>query len=297
MGDPVTIGLVVAIGVAAGVVGGLAGIGGSIVMLPALGLILGYEPGRSGAQHHLYMAAAMVVNAVVSIAAVRRHAKAKAVRMDLWRWLLPGMGLGILGGVELSARLGGNAAKLWLAVFLIAYCLYNAATAIWGAPEGTERGERALWVVPLVSGLVVGVIAGFLGIGGGIVLVPILVLAVRTPTRQAIATSASVMAVTSVLGAGYKIWSLGSPQIGADRWAAVVLAVPMSVGAYIGAPIGANLTHTLKLPHLKLIISIVLAAAGVRLAVDRPDAAAGPPAEETESESERLPERQPGPGA
>ena len=272
MVDPITFLVVVVIGLAAGVVGGLAGIGGSIVMLPALGLILGYDPGLAGQQHHVYMAAAMVVNAVVSIASLRRHTKAKAIQMDLWRWLLPGMGVGILAGVQLSAELGGNAAKLWLAVFLIAYCLYNAGTAVWGAPEGTERRGSTPWIVPLASGLVVGVIAGFLGIGGGIVLVPILVLAVRAPTRQAIATSASVMAVTSVIGAGFKIWSVGTPQIGADRWEAVLLAVPMSLGAYFGSPIGANLTHTLKLPHLKLIISVVLAAAGVRLALDRPAA-------------------------
>ncbi|MEM0982540.1 MAG: sulfite exporter TauE/SafE family protein [Planctomycetota bacterium] len=266
MTEPITLLVVVVIGLAAGVVGGLAGIGGSIVMLPALGLLIGYDPANEGREHHLYMAAAMIVNAVVSGASLRRHLKAKAVRVDLWRWLLPGMGLGILGGVELSTRLGGNSAKLWLAVFLIAYCVYNALTAKRGKPENETADERGSWVVPLFAGLGVGVLAGFLGIGGGIVLVPILVLVVRAPTRQAIATSASVMAVTSVFGAAFKLYTLSAPEIMQDRWEAIVLAIPMSIGAFVGAPLGANLTHTLKLPHLKLVISAVLAIAGLRLA-------------------------------
>ncbi len=57
---PLTIGLV------AGLVGGLAGIGGSIIMLPALGLFLGYKtPART--EHHLYMASAMTVNILVAL--------------------------------------------------------------------------------------------------------------------------------------------------------------------------------------------------------------------------------------
>ncbi|MCA9299660.1 MAG: hypothetical protein KDA28_11370, partial [Phycisphaerales bacterium] len=47
------------IGLIAGVLGGMAGIGGSLIMLPGLGLLLGYEPHE---RQHLYMAAAMCVN-------------------------------------------------------------------------------------------------------------------------------------------------------------------------------------------------------------------------------------------
>lgn len=56
------------IGLIAGVVGGLTGLGGAIVMLPALGLYHGYET-RDQDRHHVFMAASMIVNIVVALSA------------------------------------------------------------------------------------------------------------------------------------------------------------------------------------------------------------------------------------
>ena len=67
--NPVEIGL---IGLVAGVLGGMLGVGGSVIIIPGMTIVLGYD-------QHLYQAAAMVANVAVSIPATMRHYKAGAV--------------------------------------------------------------------------------------------------------------------------------------------------------------------------------------------------------------------------
>lgn len=251
------------IGLVAGVVGGLAGIGGSIIMIPALALILKYEtPDKS--EHHLYMAAAMCVNVVVSVTSHWKHRRKGVRDPRLLKLLLPGMVGGIGFGVLLSDQLEGNTLKLALVCFLMLYCVYNAATAVFKLPERELEGVEASGARVLTIGGGTGVLSGLLGIGGGIVMVPLMQIWARIPLRRAIAASASVMWISAAIGASLKVFGLR--QHGLSWVDAVLLAGPMAAGAAVGAPIGATLTHALKLPHLKLAISIILAIAGARMA-------------------------------
>ena len=257
----VLVGLIV--GVVAGIVGGLAGIGGSIIMLPALALTLGYSD-EAETEHHLYMASAMCVNVVVALAAHRRHRKKGAHDPRLQFLLLPGMVAGIIAGVMLSEQLEGRVLQAALVGFLMLYCVYNAATAVFKLPERERDGVPPIgWrVVTIGSGT--GVVSGLLGIGGGILMVPLMQVCARAPLKKAIAASAGVMWLSAAVGATAKLIGLGGHGL---SWVdALVIALPMGVGAMLGAPIGASLTHRLELPHLKLAISAILAVAGARLA-------------------------------
>src|ERR1043165_9597920 len=103
-----TPGILAALGLGAGVglIGGLAGIGGSILMLPLMAYVYGFRDSEHSAQH-VHQAAAMVVNVLVAIPATHRHHSAKAVRWDLVRGLLPWMAVAMIIGVLLSNRLNG----------------------------------------------------------------------------------------------------------------------------------------------------------------------------------------------
>ncbi len=266
---PAPIVVVIAIGFVAGVVGGLCGIGGSIVMLPALGLTFGYvtatgEPDPTKTQHHLYMASAMVVNAVISLMATAQHRRADAVDWRAVRWLMPAMALLIIAGARFSDHFSGQAPKIALVVFLFAFCGWTVFTAVRHLPEpDAEKTRRWPWLYILLGGLV-GALAGFLGIGGGIVLVPCLQLLARMPLRRAIASSAAVMGVTAVIGATTKLFGLGDHGL---SWTlALGLGAFMGVGAIVGAPLGAKLTHALPTTPLRVAVSVVLAVAGAKLA-------------------------------
>jgi len=260
------------IGLVAGAVGGMAGIGGSIIMLPALGIIVGYETATK-AEQHLYQASAMCVNVVVAYAASRRHQQVGVHDPGLRRALLPGLLLGIAAGVVISDLLRGEWLKFILVGFLFAYCIQNLISSLttWRPTEGTPEltGSEAFDLSPgarnrlrLVGGLT-GVPSGLLGIGGGIIMVPLMQVWARVPLKRAIAASASVMWVSAIVGAAIKVTTL--PTHGQSRADVLYLAGPMAIGAAVGSPVGAGLTHSLRLPHLKLAISLVLVAAGLRL--------------------------------
>ena len=254
--------LTLLIGAVAGVVGGLAGIGGSIIMLPALGVFFGYHDSTK-AEHHLYMAAAMVVNSVVAVFSTRKHRKAGAIEPRLTRRLCPPMFAGIMGGVLLSNVMEGGTLKIALVGFLWLYCAYAIVTTVRKLPEPPEEQMRADWLVIGTIGGGTGVLAGLLGIGGGIVMVPLMIVGAKVPVRKAVAASAWVMQITAPAGAIVKLMTLG--EHGQDWGDALILAVPMAAGAMVGATIGAGLTHRLKLPALRIAIAIVLAAASVKL--------------------------------
>lgn len=258
--------LVLAIGLVAGVVGGLSGIGGSIIMLPALGFTLGYRsPDQT--EHHLYMAAAMAVNAVVAGASTREHLNKGLIRWPLVRWLLPTMIGGIIGGVFLSGAFGAAAAKVTLGWFTLAFCVHNVRKALTSGraePPAPTPSRRRVQVVGGITGLGSGVAAGFMGIGGGVVVVPALTVSGVATPKQAVATSACVMMVSSVVGASLKLALLDREGL---SWVdALVLAAPMGLGAVIGAPLGAMASHRLPTRWLRVAISAVLAASGAKLA-------------------------------
>ncbi len=250
------------VGALAGAVGGLAGIGGSIIMLPALAIIFGYA-GPDHNEQHLYIASAMCVNVVVSFFSWGKHRKAGAVRKDIAVPLAIAMCTFVLAGVLWGSSLKGVWPGRAMIVFILGYATYNIVATIRGTPEQPLDAPRPSLLKLLPIGAVTGVASGFLGIGGGIVLVPLL-QAAKVPLRQAIASSAAVMWISAAIGAVFKLSLLPGHELSVVD--ALALAGPMALGAVFGARAGATLTHRLKLPWLRTSIAIILAAAAVRMA-------------------------------
>jgi uncharacterized membrane protein YfcA len=260
--SPLDIAIIATIGLAAGALGGLAGIGGSLVMLPGLVLFLGYETSQT---YHTYMAAAMMVNIAVSVPAAIRHNKAGAVRFDVARSILPVMAVSIIVGVLISDQDSKSfILQFLLACFIGVYCLINLARFFRKSAEPTAEHER---IKPLQLGAIgagTGVVAGLLGIGGGIVMIPLLQIFSRLNIRHAIGTSSAIMCLTAVVGAITKLITLG--QHGQSPADAFVFAIIMAPGAVVGAWTGARLTHSLPLQAVRVVISLLLLVAAARLA-------------------------------
>lgn len=256
------------VGLVAGGVGGLAGLGGSIIMIPALAMFWGYDDREQRNEHHVYMAAAMCVNVIVALSSSVLHAKKRAARADLLRVLIPTMVLGMIAGVWLS-RFSAGKWSLWaFAGFIWMYCIYNIISSIRKLPDYPDDNPTPSPIKIATVGLSVGVISGYLGIGGGILLVPLLSLT-KLPLRHAIAGSAGAMWVASIMGAGMKLYTLPGIELSDGTHLrvmdAVWFAIPMGLGALVGAYLGAMLAHKLKLPHLKLAIALILAIASVKM--------------------------------
>jgi len=254
---------IVAIGLLGGLAGGLVGIGGSLLIIPALTLLFGRD-------QHLYQAAAMIVNAVVAGTATIRHARAKAIRADLLRRLLPATVLLVVVGVLLSNRIE----QRLLQVLFGAFMLYVAASEGWSllasrhaaAPASQPRRDGPLAVG--ACGATTGFVSGLLGIGGGGIGVPLLRAFCRVPLREAIAAVTATMLVSASVGAILKNIAFAQ-RLGDDRGlsASLTLAALLVPASIAGAWVGAALTHRLPLPIIRCVFVAVLLLGGGRMLV------------------------------
>lgn len=256
-----------ALGLGAGVLGGLAGVGGAMIILPGLHWmkVAGSGGDATVAVHHLYVAAAMVTNIAVALPAALRHKAAGAVRRDLLPPLLMSSTVGVLAGVTMGNQVAGVWLKWLLGGFLVAYCAYNVLKLSGkggGDGEGHKRGR--VGVVTLVGcGGVTGVVGGLLGLGGGVILVPLLQMVCGVKLREAIATSSSIIWITAIIGATYKLVTLG--QHGQSAWVALGIAAALAPTAVVGSRVGAKLTHALPVPVVRALITAILSVAALKL--------------------------------
>lgn len=253
------IGLLV-LGLVAGAVGGMVGVGGSVIMIPVLTLAMGRD-------QHLAQAAAMIVNVFVAAPALLRHHQAEAVRWDVMRRMLPTAMVFILVGVWSSNRFDGDTLKKLFGVFLIYVIAFNILKLMGKHPIADDAPRRVGWTRVGSVGGVMGFAAGLLGIGGGAIAVPLLQRICHLPLRQAIASSSAVMCLTAVFGAIYKNASL-EPAAGANGPLfadSLLLAACLAPTATVGALFGADLTHRLPLAWVRLAFVLLMIWACVQM--------------------------------
>lgn len=112
-------------------------------------------------------------------------------------------------------------------------------------------------IVLVVIGLLAGFLSGILGVGGGVVMVPLMVLLLGFSQHQAQGTSLAVLAVPVTLAAAYNYY-----QDGSLNWKyALVMALMFVIGGYLGSKLAISLDDKL----LKRIFGIVLVVLGIRM--------------------------------
>lgn len=258
--NPLEILIVALIGLTAGTLGGLLGIGGSIIMIPALAILF---PNRGPDSQHLFQAAAMAVNIAVSLPAAIRHSKAGTLRRDLLLWLLPTGLAAILIGVWLSNQLNGSTLRKVFAGFLLLLGVLAILKVYRKRPDHAVETARITPVRSGAVGTVLGLTAGLLGIGGGILAVPLAQTLCKIPLKQAIAASSATMCITATVGAIVKISTL--PQHHQAPGDAVLLAAALAPTAVAGGWLGASLTHRLPMQTIRGALAILLLLAAWRM--------------------------------
>ena len=241
------------LGLTAGAVGGMVGVGGSVVMIPVLTLVMHRD-------QHLAQAAAMIVNVFVAVPALFRHHRAGAVRWDVMRRMLPLALVAIVVGVWSSNRFDGDALKKMFGAFLIYVIAFNIWKLIDDARNGEDGRARVGWAPVGAVGGIMGYLAGLLGIGGGAIAVPLLQRVCRLPLRQAIASSSAVMCLTAVFGAVYKnatLSNVAAPEA-LTVTESLLLAACLAPTAVVGALVGAGLTHRLPLKWVRLAFILLM---------------------------------------
>jgi hypothetical protein len=174
--------------VAIGVSLGLLGSGGSILTVPVLVYLLG-QPEK------VAIAGSLAIVALISAFAALHYLRDRLVdwRSVLW-FGLPGMA-GTYGGAYLSQFASG---AVQMAVFALVMLL---ASLLMIRPLHLETGSAPRAPAKIVvDGLLVGVLTGFVGVGGGFLVVPALVLLGGLPMQRAVGTSLVIIALKSLTG-------------------------------------------------------------------------------------------------
>jgi uncharacterized protein len=258
--------LLVLLGFIAGCSGGLLGIGGSVVMIPGLVLMFGPE------RQHLYQAAAMIGNFFVIAPAVVQHYAAGATLSRVVRWTVPSAVAGAIAGVLLSdlPLFHGNGQgylQIGFAVFLayaIIYNLWRLWSRVRMPPVDQHRAARwSRLVMVLLVGLPSGLLAGVLGIGGGLYAVPVQQVALRIRLTNAIANSATTILYSSIVGAVVKNYTLS--QHGFQVRESLLLAACLIPSAMIGSWVAAGKVHRWPVSAIRVVFVVVLAYAAVRV--------------------------------
>ncbi|NOX58408.1 MAG: sulfite exporter TauE/SafE family protein [Planctomycetes bacterium] len=254
------------IGLVAGVLGGLLGVGGSVVMIPALTELLGPSP-------HRYQAAAMIVNFFVVAPALIQHARKKAIIFSIVNRMAPAAGVAVVVGVWTSERsffLHGGQSTLILIFGL--FLLWVAGRQVFSLRSASEDSNGRIadpklegWRAALMIGLPMGFVAGLLGVGGGVVCVPFQTRFLRIPMRQAIANSAATILLLSLIGAILKNTAIAVHHHDVALNDSLVLAATLIPPAIIGSMIGSRLTHVLPAKALRIVLIALLLAASARM--------------------------------
>ncbi|MHC4102347.1 MAG: sulfite exporter TauE/SafE family protein [Planctomycetota bacterium] len=243
--------ILLALGLTAGVIGGLIGIGGSIVIIPVLTLLLGRD-------QHFSQASAMIINVFVAAAAVFQHNRAHAIRWKIAARMVPAGLLLIIVGVEVSNALDAEVLKKIFGVFLLYVVAYNVVKLVHeGRPQERGLEERADWGRVSATGGAMGLVAGLLGIGGGPVAIPLLQRFSSLPLRQSIATSSAVMVLTATVGAARKNLTLVHVTDEPLR-ESILTAACLAPTAVLGALIGAWLTHHLPVRWVRVAFTLLM---------------------------------------
>lgn len=247
------------VGILAGLLSGLLGIGGGVVTIPLLLVIFKMIGVPMGAIMHLAIGtslAAMVFNTLSSSYA---HYKKEAI---LFHIVKP-MTLGVIVGAFLGAMIARFASSHFLQIFFGCFELLLGIRYL--LPEPKIQKERTIprfWGLSIIA-LCVTTLSTMLGVGGGIVNVPILTH-FSVPVKKAIGTSSALSFLISLFGAVFFLL-MGMHTTRADDTVGY-LYIPafliISIISFFVAPYGAKLAHRLHTSILKRIFGVALIAAG-----------------------------------
>ena len=236
-------------GLMAGALGGLMGVGGGILLVPLLVHMLGLG------QHEAQGTSLAFVTATALVAAALYFHQGH-LDAALALYLALGAVLGVFLGAAIARRTTARRLRQAFGILV----LLTAARILIQVPS--HAGPPAPWpvAVNILLGLAVGILAGLLGVGGGTILVPVLVLGERYPQHVAQGVSLLMILPTGIVGA----WSHA-------RHGHVVrsLLPGLMAGGAVGAMLGAFLANRIEAPALSRLFAVFLLLVGAQMIFGR----------------------------
>lgn len=257
-----TVLLFLATGAVAGLLAGLFGVGGGLIMVPALAFLLPAMGVDGTIVMQISIGTSLAVISATSVSSLIAHHRRGGVLWPVFMRLVPGLALGALAGAFTAHLLPGLVLKRIVGVGAVAVAL-QMFTGSRPRPAGALPGTGLL----IGAGGIIGWASSLIGIGGGSLTVPFLSWR-GIDIRKAVGTSAACgmpIAVAGALGfvaSGWAMPGVPGPSLG---YVSLPAFAGIAVASVMVAPLGAKLAHTLPPRRLQQAMAVLLLGIGIAM--------------------------------
>ncbi len=237
------------LGFAAGLLGSIIGLGGGIIIVPVL-TFFGFPPSLA-VSNSIFAVFSNAIASSISYAKQRRIEYSLGLKLGLLS--IPGT----IVGAYVSSEITPSIFKILFALILV-----SASSYIFSKRKIEPKNynfSKQIMILAIGASFFAGIISGLFGVGGGIIFVPLMVIAIGLSMKNAAPTSQFILLFAS--GSALVTHTiLGHP--------AFYQALLLAAGAFTGGLVGARLSLEIKENSLKILISIVMIAAAIKLFID-----------------------------
>lgn len=258
-----TIAILVGIGLCSGTLGGLLGLGGGAFLVPAMVFFLAFG------QHKAHGTSLAVVLAM-SISSVITYSLHHYIDLMLALQIAIGGVLGAMVGCVVVNKIKSVALRRMFSVFLLTAgvkmsldgykMLHDISLGVAQPATVVLSFSIAGILLALGTGLLTGFLSALLGVGGGIIMVPMLTMLLRLPQQPAQGISLAAMMPIAFTGM-VKHHKLGNVDLQVAKWT--------SLGAIVGGVAGASVANSLDPGRLKIAFGIFAALMAVLMTMKR----------------------------
>jgi uncharacterized membrane protein YfcA len=246
------------LGVFAGTMSGLLGIGGGIVVVPGMVIVLKMMNTPPDVIMHVAAGTSLCIMILTTLVSGYSHNQRGNVVKPIFKKMLPFVLVSAIVGTALAHVMSSNALALLFGCFL----LFTSVKMLWPRKKGapviqttTDISAKKLGVI----GVLMGLLSGLLGVGGGTVTIPLL-LQCRMAIKQAAGTSVALTVPVSLIGTiSVMILGLGVVKMpwttGYVYWPAVLV---VGLSSMVFAWVGAKLTDFLPASSLRIAFAVLM---------------------------------------
>ena len=259
------------VGLAAGTLGSLVGLGGGIIVVPALIYLGSFIPGLDNLSPQVAVGTSLIVVIFTGLSSTLAYMKHKTVDYKSGLFFFIGSGPGSIIGAFINKSMNVQSFSLYFGLFMILVSIilmvrgkikplklrskYNYMRN-YKNENGLETSYGFNPFVALPISFVVGLISGLFGVGGGSLMVPAMILLFMFPPHIAVATSMFMIFLSAVTS------SVAHISLGNVHWLLTLVLVP---GAWFGGAFGAKINTRLKGHTVITLLRVILIIIGLRL--------------------------------
>jgi hypothetical protein len=263
--------VLVLVGLVVGFVSGLVGIGGGVLIVPFLYFFYSH-PAFAGvgvplqAQVTMAHATSLFIMVPTAVLGTVTYARRGVV---VWKAAIPIAAFSILGavvGAYLAPRLPAELLQIGFGTFL----LVTAADLAFGHRTRVSGELQATLPRAALTGVLVGLLSALLGVGGGLVAIPLMLRLMHVPLERAAATSLAIVSAAALSGAiSYMVTGPDMPGLPTGRigWVHAWAALPILAAAMATVGMGARANQRMEARGLRRLFAVVFGALGMRLIV------------------------------